>query len=265
MSILSIIIPTYNSAKTLAACLDSIVCQTFQDYEVWLIDAVSSDTTLDIISAYAVKYPNIKFISEPDQGIYDAMNKGIDLAKGEWLYFLGSDDSLFNLNILDNIFSECGNTFNNSHIVYGDVIFKEWHTISRNHQSFHIFDFINCNLNHQSIFYNKKVFELIGNYNLAYKVFADWEFNIRCFYSSVLVHSFINKIIAYYSVLGISNQKSDTFYKYKLALIESFLTKKNLSAKLDFFIYRNKHASGLYLILVILAKILKRVTKILKI
>jgi glycosyltransferase involved in cell wall biosynthesis len=75
--IISIIIPTFNSSGSLSECLESIVKQSFQNFEILLIDGLSTDNTLDIISTFMAKYNSIKFISEKDQGIYDAMNKGI--------------------------------------------------------------------------------------------------------------------------------------------------------------------------------------------
>ncbi|WP_130830734.1 glycosyltransferase family 2 protein [[Erwinia] mediterraneensis] len=87
---LSIIIATYNVASSIEKCLDSILSQTFQDYEVIIVDGASRDETADIIAHY--RDTRIKFISEPDNGIYDAWNKGISLSNGEWLAFIGADD-----------------------------------------------------------------------------------------------------------------------------------------------------------------------------
>ena len=98
----SIIIPTCNSAKTLSRCLDSVISQSFTDWEVLMKDGVSNDDTIIIASSY--QDSRIRIYSEPDKGIYDAMNKGIDKAQGEWLYFLGSDDWLLNNCVLEEIF-----------------------------------------------------------------------------------------------------------------------------------------------------------------
>ena len=100
---LSIIIPTYNSASVLAKALDSIVKQNFTDWEVLVMDGVSTDNTIKVAQSY--NDSRIHIFSEPDKGIYDAMNKGIEKAQGEWLYFLGSDDWLLNGNVFDSLFS----------------------------------------------------------------------------------------------------------------------------------------------------------------
>lgn len=100
---LSIIIPTYNSASVLPRALDSIICQTFTNWEVLIMDGISTDDTLKMAQSY--NDSRIRIYSEPDNGIYDAMNKGINKANGEWLYFLGSDDCLFSKDVLSNIFN----------------------------------------------------------------------------------------------------------------------------------------------------------------
>src|SRR4028119_177168 len=101
MVLLSLIIPTFNSSASLPAAIDSIVNQTFKNYELWIIDGNSSDDTVDIIKTYQARYKQIHFISEPDKGTYDALNKGVKLSSGEWIYFLGSDNHLVGDDILD--------------------------------------------------------------------------------------------------------------------------------------------------------------------
>lgn len=95
MFFLSVIIPTYNSENTIEKCLDSLLAQTFKDFEICIIDGGSLDNTLTIATCYRTQFKNIRIVSEPDEGVYDAMNRGIDFASGKWLYFLGSDDKVF--------------------------------------------------------------------------------------------------------------------------------------------------------------------------
>ena len=93
--LITIIIPTYNCEKTIGDALDSILGQSIKEVEVLIVDGLSTDRTLEIVAQYQTKHANIVLHSEKDEGIYDAMNKGIGLAKGDWLYFMGSDDTLF--------------------------------------------------------------------------------------------------------------------------------------------------------------------------
>src|SRR5450830_737191 len=100
----SIIIATYNAEENLGKTLDSILSQTSKDYEVLVMDGVSTDGTQKLVSSYEKKFAGgLKIVSETDTGIYDAMNKGIGMAKGEWLYFMGSGDRLFDSNVLRSI------------------------------------------------------------------------------------------------------------------------------------------------------------------
>src|SRR5258708_1387752 len=91
----SIIIPTHNSAKKLSPCLESIISQSFQNFEIIIVDGASSDDTFSVVNHYREANSNIRWFSEKDRGIYDAMNKGTSVAQGEWIYFLGSDDRLY--------------------------------------------------------------------------------------------------------------------------------------------------------------------------
>ena len=100
--LVSIIIPTYNSEDYLNQALKSIVNQTFKDIEVLIMDGLSSDKTVEIAEKFKQDLPQIQIYSDKDNGIYDAMNKGIKKAKGEWIYFMGSDDTFYENKTLQN-------------------------------------------------------------------------------------------------------------------------------------------------------------------
>jgi glycosyltransferase involved in cell wall biosynthesis len=192
---ISIIIPTFNAAKTLAATLESIINQTFRDFEVLIIDGLSTDDTVMIAKNYTDS--RIKIISEKDKGIYDAMNKGIDKAAGEWLYFLGSDDTLFSPTALENIFTKYD--LATTKIVYGNVQFKLSKAIYDG--KFSYFRLYDKNICHQAIFYRKEVFKQVGNYQLQYKALADWVLNMKCF-SLKIPKLYVNEIVAIYNEDG---------------------------------------------------------------
>ena len=119
---ISIITTTFNSEKTIRDTIESIINQTYTDYEYIIIDGASDDHTIDIVKEYEPILGNkLKWISEKDKGIYDAMNKGILLATGEIIGILNSDDFFSSNNILDTI----SKSFQNEKIdaIYGDVHF----------------------------------------------------------------------------------------------------------------------------------------------
>ena len=206
----SIIIPTYNSSNTLIRCLESIILQNFSNYEVWFIDGYSHDNTISIIKEYATKYPFIHLVSEPDKGIYDAMNKGIGLAQGKWLYFLGSDDTFYNKDVLTRIAKEINIT--KSKVIYGNVIMRgesKWNLDGVVFAGeYNLERLLNMTICHQAMFYNKEVFEKYGNYDLKYNVGADWEFNLRCFAHTSF--SYFNIIVANFFLGGHSTTSTDS-------------------------------------------------------
>ncbi len=206
----SIIIPTFNSASTVQKCIESILNQTFTNFEILIIDAVSTDNTLGLIRAYNDTRVNI--ISEPDKGIYDAMNKGIKLAKGEWLYFLGSDDSLYDENVLGDVETEIYKQ--DVDVIYGNVLMMQSGLI--NDGEFNFTKIQTDPICHQAIFYNKKVFEIFGEYDLRYKVYADSDLNLKWFFSDKLKNLFFDRIVAKYAETGFSSIQADLIFYEEL-------------------------------------------------
>ena len=204
----SIIIPTYNSEKTIHSCLQSILSQSYSNLEVLIIDGLSTDKTISI--AKSLGDSRIKIYTEKDIGPFDGMNKGIQLAKGEWLYFLGSDDILADNEVLSDVVKIGAG----EDLIYGDVILQN---NSLKYGGFFDIQRLTTkgNICHQSIFYKRSVFKTIGNYNLNYKIWADWDLNIRCFKHPGIKNRYINRTIAVYNnSSGMSTGKFDeVFFK----------------------------------------------------
>ncbi len=104
---LSIICPSFNVEGCIRTLIESIINQTANNYEIIIVDGASTDNTVSIIEEYG---DLVKCISEKDDGIYDAMNKGIDLAYGEWLYFIGADDSLYSPKAIQEVMPHLENS-----------------------------------------------------------------------------------------------------------------------------------------------------------
>jgi len=202
----SIIIPTYNSAKTIKRCLDSIIAQTYKDYEVLVMDGVSKDDTLLIAQSY--NNSRIHIYSEPDKGIYDAMNKGILKSKGEWLYFLGSDDYLYAPDALERVAKKLTAEYK---IVYGEVEATRLEEEYKGEWRPEMMEYNRC---HQAIFYHRSVFEKYGVYDMSYKVYADYIYNLRCFWKYKVPTKHIDVVVAHYSDGGVSANGNDPkFYR----------------------------------------------------
>ena len=102
---ISVITPTRNAALDLSETIESVACQSFTDREFIVVDGGSTDGTVALLQQHG--YVIDRWISEPDDGVYDAINKGIDLSTGEWLYFLGAGDELADESVLERVW-ECG-------------------------------------------------------------------------------------------------------------------------------------------------------------
>lgn len=201
--LISIIIPTYNSGKTLSITIDSIIQQTFRNYEILIIDGASTDSTIEKAQKYNDN--RIRVFSEPDSGIYDAMNKGITLANGEWLYFLGSDDYFYNYEVLSSISEFLNNK--KLDVFYGNVIFRN--SGNKYDGVFTAFKLIEQNISHQAIFARKEVYKKLGYFDTKYNVVADWHFNLRWFGNRKIKHKYIENTIAYYVEGGYSTYTFD--------------------------------------------------------
>jgi glycosyltransferase involved in cell wall biosynthesis len=159
------------------------------------MDGLSKDDTLKIASDF--KDERIKIFSEKDRGVYDAMNKGISECRGKWIYFLGSDDILYDRDVLEKVHLAISNC-QEIELIYGDVEFKSSRRVYYGESS--LSRLLNeGNISHQAIFYNRTVFEKIGLYNLSYKVYADWDLNIRCFFDERLRKKYLPQIVALFN------------------------------------------------------------------
>ena len=118
----SVITATWNSGKTLRTTLDSVLNQSYPDIEHIIVDGGSTDNTMEIIREYEPRYNGrLRYISEPDKGLYDAMNKAVSYANGEWIIFMNAGDTFYTNDILSSIFNaETIKTYNSYGILYGD-------------------------------------------------------------------------------------------------------------------------------------------------
>jgi len=204
----SIIIVTYNAAAHLQKCLDSIYAQRYPAIDIIVIDGASTDGTVEIIQSNAQRLAY--WVSEKDEGIYDAMNKGLDHVTGDWIYFLGSDD------VLLPEFSDMITRLDDADtIYYGNVMFgdlKRWGPLKPYYMA-------KYGIYHQSIFYPKSVFENY-KYNTHYKITADNVLNMQLYKDKRYRYAHLDFLICDYSPFGISGTQVDTvFEKERLRLI----------------------------------------------
>jgi len=204
----SIVVPTLNVASVVTTCLASIDRQSLGEYEVLLMDGGSNDETLELVSGFKSSLGDRLAMSvEKDTGVYEAMNRGVAKARGEWLLFLGADDRLHGDDVLARVAAFIREN-PASHLVHGDVILR-----SSSARYGGVFDLdtllFEKNICHQAIFYRREVFANLGPYNLRYRIWADWDFNIRCLSNPVLAVHHMDIVVADYNDTGGLSVKED--------------------------------------------------------
>ncbi|OBG70642.1 MULTISPECIES: glycosyltransferase family 2 protein [unclassified Mycobacterium] len=226
----SIVIPTFNVASTLPACFDSVLAQTCTDFEIVMIDGESTDDTFDIAGSYSAKFGDrLVTYRGRDEGAYDAMNRGVGMASGRWLLFLGADDALYEPATLARV-----NAFlaehDSSELVYGDVMMRS--TGKRYGGEFDLDRLLyETNICHQAIFYRRKLFDGIGPYNLRYRLWADWDFNIRCFSNPALVTKYMDIVVANYNDMSGLSIREDEEFKKRLPHSTKFVLRVPLTSR----------------------------------
>lgn len=204
---ISLITVCYNAESNITDCLKSVALQDYPNLEYIIVDGGSSDATLEILK----KYSNIIsiLISEPDKGIYDALNKGIAAASGNVIGIMHSDDFFAQANIL----SEVAQAFitNDADLLYGNLDYvkrKNTNIITRKWRSQQYSDqlFLNGWMPAHPTFYAKKsCFLSFGNYDLRYKSAADYDLMLRFFYKTPFKKFFLNMVMVKMRVGGKSN------------------------------------------------------------
>ncbi len=197
----SIITPTYNDARGLEKTIRSVIVQAPNIYEYIVVDGCSTDDTFSVVEEFSNK---LKLVSEKDEGVYDAMNKGIDLSAGKYLYFLGAGDTL-KPGILEKIagLMPCDTLS----FVYGNVYMVNRGIIYDG--EFDKAKLRKYNICHQAIFYERSIFDVVGPFELDYKVLADYALNVKCFWNDSVQKKYLAYVIANFEGGGISSRRRD--------------------------------------------------------
>jgi glycosyltransferase involved in cell wall biosynthesis len=237
MNKVSIITVTYNSASTIRDTLESVANQTYTNIEHIIIDGLSNDNTLEIVK----EYPHVeKVISEKDNGIYDAMNKGITFTTGVVIGILNSDDIYENEDIIKDV-AKC---FENESVdaVYGDLSYFKTEAPKKiervwNSKSYYEHFFEDGEVPpHPTLFVKKKVYETIGTYYPYFKIASDYEFMFRMFKIHDYKTIYLNKRIVKMRLGGESTQFHNLILNNK-EVLEAWKM-NNLNPPIKFFFKR---------------------------
>ena len=205
---LSVVTVCYNAEKTIADTIKSVLSQSYRDFEYVIVDGKSSDRTYDIVCEFEDEFTEkeipFRHISEKDAGIFDAMNKAVKIAVGEWVCFINADDQLYDSDVLKSVFSEKLSEYD---VIYGNV-FRSGSAMSYIDKATPI-EYITLTMPfcHQSSFTRRELVEFDTEYLVAdYKLFLKLYLDGKKFKQ-------LDRTIARYSVEGFSNQN-----KYKTYL-----------------------------------------------
>lgn len=204
--LVTVITITYNSAKTIKDTLQSVASQTYSNIEHIIIDAQSTDETLKIVN----QFPHIKkIISEPDNGIYNAMNKGIKLATGDIISILNSDDVFENNSVLENVVTSFKNS--DALIVYGNLYYvnrtditkvvRLWRTSAYKQNAFQY----GWHPPHPALFVKRNVYEKYGLFDESLAISADFELMLRFIERFKIKTFYLDKFLVRMRVGGMSN------------------------------------------------------------
>lgn len=201
--LISVVTVVLNARATVERTIKSVVGQDFRDLEYIVIDGESVDGSLEIIRKYAAEITY--WTSEPDKGLYDAMNKGVRAARGRWLLFLGADDILINsLHEVAPLLTDA-NT-----IYYGDVYMKGTHRLYDG--PFSAYKMMFANICHQAIFYPRRAFDS-RVFDTRYRILADHAFNLHCYGDKSLRFQYVRKLISLFNdETGISRRHGDALF-----------------------------------------------------
>ena len=177
LPLVTIVISTLNAEATLEKCLGSIFSQIYPHIEIIIADGLSNDRTMEIVRQHARE--GLRWISEPDRGIYDAWNKALPISKGDWLYFLGADDVLFNDRAIQHFVDAQAELKEKPFLIYGDVLLATNFGMTKRvglpwRQARKLAGRI-MPIPHQGVFHSKKLFELTGEFDRSYRIAADYK------------------------------------------------------------------------------------------
>jgi len=203
---ISVITAAYNSQAYIASTIESFLNQTHPDKEMLVIDGASRDDTLKIVESFGA--PEIRVVSEPDKGVFDAMNKGLHLFSGDAVGFLNSDDTFHDPGVLADIAS----AMSDSDILYGDILMVTDHVSKRVVRSWRGGKFRRYAYQtgwgppHPSFYMRREVARRVGDYDLSYITTADYDYMLRALALNDFRVRYIPRIMVDFQMGGISTK-----------------------------------------------------------
>lgn len=209
----SIITVVRNGKKTIADAIGSVLSQTYEDIEYIVVDGSSTDGTIEIIQSYEDKVT--KFLSEPDQNLYDAMNKGITLATGDIVGILNSDDFYIDKFVVEKVVKKFKE--NNVDCVYADLVFVKPSNLNRTVRYYDSSKFNSSKFAygwmpaHPTFFVKRNIYKMYGVFRTDLKIAADFDILVRFMFTHRISYSYIPEVLVKMRVGGISTSLSSVW------------------------------------------------------
>lgn len=225
----SIITPVHNWWKTIKKTIDSVLSQSYKNFEYIIVDAMSDDETEKIVSSY---WNQIIYVREPDKGLYDAMNKWINFSSGEIIGIINSDD-FYLPDVFDHMLSAF-RRLKNVDIFHWNIfdVQNNWTYFESKPYPISLMYYWMC-IKHPTCFVKKKVYEEIGLFNISYKIAADYDFLLRA-YLKGFCFNYLDRTIVSFSRGGASDTNLLTGSCEQLKIRKSNLCKNSILAYMVF-------------------------------
>lgn len=222
----SIITATYNSSATVADALRSVSRQTYQDIEHIIIDGASVDNTLDLVKEYGSRVKIV--VSERDAGVYDAMNKGIGLATGDFIAFLNSDDIYADENVIELVIQKMETEGIDA--CYADLVYVKYDDTNKIVRYWKSGEFKKANLKngwippHPTFIARRNIYQKYSSFDLNYKLAADYELMTRFISKHSIRMAYIPKVIIKMRLGGMTNKNFKNIYRQNIEILAAAKT-----------------------------------------
>jgi glycosyltransferase involved in cell wall biosynthesis len=227
----SVITICYNSEDSIEDTIRSVIGQDYKNMEYIIVDGMSSDLTMKIVNDYRAKIDIV--VSERDKGIYDAINKGITLASGDYIVLLNSNDIFYSPSTISNIANF--HQHNDCPISISDVIFNDKKGQLVRYYSAKFWKPFHLRLGfmppHQGVVIRKDIFNSCGGYSLDYKIAADYEYLVKLLLRNSLVYKYSPEVRTIMSTGGVSSQGFSSYKKISREIIDILGYSRNVFLK----------------------------------
>lgn len=221
---ISIITVCYNSEKHIKTAIESVINQTYNNIEYIVVDGASKDKTVDIVKSYGDKIT--KFVSEPDKGIYDAMNKGFQMATGDYLAVINSDDFYMSNNAIESVVNELNKKQTES--LFADLIYVEENNTDKQVRYWKSNEFVKGSFKkgwhpaHPTFFVKNEVYKKYGYFDLSFKLAADFELMLRFLEKHQISSCHLPKPIIKMRLGGATNKNFKNIYNQNIECYRAF-------------------------------------------